>query len=93
MKWLDALKAWNEQHGGRWTIPKKGSPEYDAVRALQGAATPTHPTPPRAESPEPDSETERIVDEALSYENSKPTFGEALAPIKVKKSRKPKTAQ
>jgi len=73
MKWLDALKAWNEQHGGRWTIPKKGSPEYDAVKALQGVATPTHPT--RSESPEPDSETERIVDEAV-------------AP--VKKARKPR---
>jgi hypothetical protein len=73
MKWLDALKAWNEQHGGRWTIPKKGSPEYDAVKALQGASTPAHPT--RSESPQPDSETERIVDEVVAV------------PKKVRKSR------
>jgi hypothetical protein len=61
MKWLEALKQWNEKQGGRWTIPKKGSPEYDEVRALQGMP-----------SQEPvDEEARRIVDEAIAQEQPK----------------------
>jgi len=37
MRWVDALKAWNDKKGGSWTIPKKGTPEYDAVRAVMGS--------------------------------------------------------
>ena len=33
--WIQALKLWNEKHNkGSYTIPKKGTKEYDAVRAL-----------------------------------------------------------
>ena len=32
--WLIALKAWNAKKGGKYTIPKKGSPEYNEVREL-----------------------------------------------------------
>ena len=34
MNWVEALKAWNAKHGGRWQIPKKGTPEYEQVRRL-----------------------------------------------------------
>lgn len=32
--WMDALKEWNAKKGGKWSIPKKGSAEYDAVKKL-----------------------------------------------------------
>lgn len=34
--WLESLKAWNAQKGGKYLIPKKGTPEYDAVREMMG---------------------------------------------------------
>jgi hypothetical protein len=40
MKWLEALKQWNAQHGGKWVIPKKGSPEHAEVKAIQEQETP-----------------------------------------------------
>jgi hypothetical protein len=33
-KWFDALKAWNAKKGGKWTIPKKGTKEYNEIKAL-----------------------------------------------------------
>lgn len=35
MRWLDALKEWNKG-SPKWCIPRKGSPEYDAVKAIMG---------------------------------------------------------
>jgi hypothetical protein len=35
MKWVEALKKYNE--GKKWSIPKKGSAEYDAVKKIMGA--------------------------------------------------------
>lgn len=35
MRWIDALREWNAG-AGKWCIPKKGTEEYDAVRALMG---------------------------------------------------------
>lgn len=32
--WIDAMKAYAKQTG-KWTVPKKDSPEYEAIRALQ----------------------------------------------------------
>ena len=40
MKWIDALKVWNKGKGGSWCIPKKGSADYDAVRAIMERAKP-----------------------------------------------------
>jgi len=34
--WLESLKAWNAKKGGKYFIPKKGTPEYDAVREMMG---------------------------------------------------------
>ena len=39
LSWLDALKQFNDkriQEGGKYTIPKKGTPEYASVRELMG---------------------------------------------------------
>ncbi len=35
MRWVDALKQWNAGQG-KWCIPKKGTEDYDAVRAIMG---------------------------------------------------------
>lgn len=32
--WIEAMKAYAKQTG-KWTVPKKDSPEYEAIRALQ----------------------------------------------------------
>jgi len=34
MSWVEALKAWNKKRGGDYMIPKKGSKEYNEVKAL-----------------------------------------------------------
>jgi hypothetical protein len=35
MRWVEALKIWNAEHNpGKWCVAKKGSPEYDQVRAI-----------------------------------------------------------
>jgi len=38
--WLAALKEWNAKQGGRWRIPKKGSAEYEEVRAIMSKSAP-----------------------------------------------------
>ncbi len=39
LTWRDALKQFNDERkangGGKYSIPKKGTPEYDAVKAIQ----------------------------------------------------------
>lgn len=33
--WVQALKVWNKQRGdGKWIVPKKGTKEYDEVKAI-----------------------------------------------------------
>jgi hypothetical protein len=34
MSWIEALKSWNKKKGGKYTIPKKGTKEYNEVKAL-----------------------------------------------------------
>lgn len=34
MRWVDALKEWNNSKSGTWCIPRKGSEQYKAVRAI-----------------------------------------------------------
>ena len=33
-KWFDALKEWNTKKGGKWIIPKKGTKDYNEIKAL-----------------------------------------------------------
>jgi len=39
MKWVEALKAY-AQKKGKYVVPKKGTPEYDEVRAMMDGAKP-----------------------------------------------------
>lgn len=41
--WMTALKQFNE--GKQWSVPKKGSPEYDAVKKIQNSLKPSPLTP------------------------------------------------
>jgi hypothetical protein len=34
MKWFEAVKQWNAQKGGKYVNPKKGTAEYNAVKAI-----------------------------------------------------------
>ena len=34
MTWIEALKKWNKDKGGKYEIPKKGSSGYNEVKAL-----------------------------------------------------------
>lgn len=37
MRWVEALKLWNAQHNpGKWCVVRKGTPEYDEVKKIQG---------------------------------------------------------
>lgn len=53
MRWLEALKVWNTEHNpGKWCVAKKGSAEYDQVKAImergKKAETASEPkAPPR----------------------------------------------
>lgn len=53
MKWVEALKKYNE--GKKWSVPKKGTAEYDAVRKLMGADAPAK-VEMKAEAPAPAKE-------------------------------------
>ena len=35
VSWIDALKKWNEGRE-KWSIPRKGTPEYDEVMKMMG---------------------------------------------------------
>ena len=37
MKWVEALKVWNEKKGGKWCVPRKGSPEHAEVMKIIGS--------------------------------------------------------
>jgi len=43
MRWVDALKLYNQGKGG-WCIPRKGTKEYDEVRKIMGGSKPAPPT-------------------------------------------------
>jgi hypothetical protein len=36
MNWIEALVAWNKKHGGKYTIPRKGTKEHAEVLAMMG---------------------------------------------------------
>ena len=49
LSWRDALKQFNDkrvQEGGKYTIPKKGTPEYASVRELMGDKSDAVPLQP-----------------------------------------------
>jgi hypothetical protein len=34
LSWFQALKKWNDKKGGKWSIPKKGSSDYNEIKSL-----------------------------------------------------------
>ena len=49
LSWRDALKQFNDkrvQEGGKYTIPKKGTPEYASIRELMGEKSEAVPLKP-----------------------------------------------
>lgn len=38
--WIEALKKWNAEKGGPWCVPKKGSPEMEAVKKFYPPSVP-----------------------------------------------------
>jgi len=41
MRWVDALKVWNGQNpDGHWCVPKKGTADYDKVKAIMAKSAP-----------------------------------------------------
>jgi len=40
MTWVEALKAWNAKHGGKYTIPRKGTKEHAEVMAIMHGGAP-----------------------------------------------------
>lgn len=66
--WIEALKKWNEGKG-MWCLPKKGTKDYEEVRALMPpkAAKAKAPKLPKAEKGEkPDDEEQQLLAEARS---------------------------
>lgn len=49
-KWIIALKQWNTEKGGPYCVPRKGSADYDAVKALMSGPAPA-PAPTPAPAP------------------------------------------
>lgn len=95
MKWVEALKKYNE--GKKWSVPKKGTPEYEAVRKLMGAdgakAEAPAPAPAPAEAPKakrvykkrPPKQTQKDKeDEKLAMEVKE--VKEKVAPEKKKRA-------
>ena len=86
LSWRDALKQFNDKRtkeGGKYTIPKKGTPEYAQVREIMGEkltdAVPLQPnqtvtgqTKPRAKKPTDSEEKIHKAVQALVPDEPKP---------------------
>ena len=72
LNWREALKKFNDERsasgGGKYTIPKKGTPEYDRVKALQNAPLEKNITAERSKSKTPAKEKKPV--EALTPEQA-----------------------
>ena len=70
LTWRDALKKFNDERsadGGKYTIPKKGTPEYDRVKELQNAPLKTNITADasnRSKSKTPPKEKKPLEEQA-----------------------------
>ena len=40
MRWIDALKMYNERKGGSWCVPRKGTPEHAEVLKIMKSSEP-----------------------------------------------------
>ena len=102
LSWRDALKQFNDkriQEGGKYTIPKKGTPEYASVRELMGEkisdAVPLKPNQTVTGQTVPTKKTKRTDSEEKIHKavqtlvptKEKPLWADEPKP---KKDKKPK---
>jgi hypothetical protein len=77
MKYFEALKIWNVEHNkGTWCVPKKGTAEYDAIKAILAKHNPPKPEAPKKE---PKAKPAKKVEEKKEVKN------EIIAPAAEKK--------
>ena len=108
LSWRDALKQFNDkriQEGGKYTIPKKGTPEYASVRELMGEKSDAVPLQPnqtvtgeikprdtsKSRSPKPTDSEEKIhkAVQTLVPTKDKPLWVDEPKPVE-KKAKKEK---
>ena len=65
LRWIEALKIWNAKHNpGKWCVARKGSSEYDQVKAIQqGNAVPAK----KEEAKGNESEEKKVLEEIESF--------------------------
>ena len=107
LSWRDALKQFNDkrvQEGGKYTIPKKGTPEYASVRELMGEKSEAVPLKPnqtvtgasarsKSRSPKKPTDSEEKIHKAvqtLVSTKDKPLWVDEPKPVEKKgKKEKP----
>ena len=106
LSWRDALKQFNDkrvQEGGKYTIPKKGTPEYASVRELMGEKSEAVPLKPnqtvtgasarsKSRSPKKPTDSEEKIHKAVQTlvpTKDKPLWVDEPKPIE-KKAKKEK---
>ena len=91
LTWREALKKFNDERssagGGKYTIPKKGTPEYEQVKALQNAPLQKNIMVERSKSKTPPKEKKKAQETSIA---DVPIEAEAAPKSKSKgKSKKP----
>ena len=107
LSWRDALKQFNDkrvQEGGKYTIPKKGTPEYASVRELMGEKSEAVPLKPnqtvtgasarsKSRSPKKPTDSEEKIHKAVQTlvpTKDKPLWADEPKPVEKKgKKEKP----
>ena len=106
LSWRDALKQFNDkrvQEGGKYTIPKKGTPEYASVRELMGEKSEAVPLKPnqtvtgasarsKSRSPKKPTDSEEKIHKAVQTlvpTKDKPLWVDEPKPVE-KKAKKEK---
>ena len=80
LTWRDALKQFNDERkangGGKYTIPKIGTPEYDQVKALQNAPLKQNivKSEPRCKSRTPQKKFKQQILGEMAPEKLKPKW-------------------
>ncbi len=108
LSWRDALKEFNDKRtkeGGKYTIPKRGTPEYAQVRELMGEkitdAAPLKPNqtvtgqtmaPSKSRSPKKPTDSEEKIHTAVQT-IMKTTKENEPKPVEKKTEKKPKKAK
>ena len=107
LSWRDALKQFNDKRvkeGGKYTIPKKGTPEYASVRELMGEKSEAVPLKPnqtvtgasarsKSRSPKKPTDSEEKIHKAVQTlvpTKDKPLWVDEPKPVEKKgKKEKP----